>query len=274
VRISKAAVALALLLCLLAPKASWALQIDILSETVGADTIARVLNPIDPSRVPGVIDDPAANFGTNSSSTATALLIDTAFTDPMPPHNTLPRVGLAEGVAVSVGVDLQPTSYLFNTSAVIGGNGDPYFDESAEATAFGTVVFQISQQGAGAGTEAFIEIQFDEVSLSPDIGIPTASFLLTNLTLGTVLFDSSIGGFPMTDHEVTGARVGDQIQMDWFLRVSGDIPDETATGEVGLEGRVEVISLGEILPVPEPAVGLLLVFAAPVLLAHRAGALA
>ena len=76
----------------------------------------------------------------------------------------------------------------------------------------------------------------------------------------------------MTDHEVTGARVGDQIQIDWFLRVAGDIPDETGRGEVGLEGRVEVISLGEILPVPEPAVGLLLVFAAPVLLAHRAGA--
>jgi hypothetical protein len=270
VRISKAAVALALLLCLLAPKASWALQIDILSETVGADTIARVLNPIDPGRVPDEIDDPAANFGTTSSSTANAQLTDTAFTDPNPPFNLLPRVGVAEAVAVSIGVDLQPTSYLFNASAVIGGNGDPYFDESAEATAFGTVVFQISEQGVGAGTEAFIEIEFDEASLSPGIGIPTASFLLTNLTLGTVLFDSSVGGFPMTDHEVTGARVGDQIQIDWFLRVSGDIPDDTARGEVGLEGRVEVIALGEILPVPEPSVALLLILAAPVL-AHRVG---
>jgi hypothetical protein len=249
---------------LLAPKASLALQIDVLSEMIGVDTVARVLNPIDPARIPDDIDDPAAKFGNAPTQTAQAMLLDVAFTDPVTQDPSV-RFGEAEGVAVNVGVDLQPTSYLFNSSAVIGGRGDPYFDESAEATAFGMVVFQISDQGVGPGTEAFVEIGFDEAKLSPRLGVASASFLLTNLTLGTVLFDSAAGGFPSAQ-EVTGARVGDQLKIEWFLGVSGEIPDVSARGEVGLEGRVEVIALGDPLPTPEPSVGLLLlVFVAPVL---------
>jgi hypothetical protein len=257
----------AVLVGLFAPKVGFAVQIDVLSQVIGVDTVARVLNPIDPARVPDDINDPAPKFGSAPTQSAQAMLLDTAFTNPDTQQLSV-RFGQAEAVATNLGVDLQPTSYLFNASAVIGGNGDPYFDESAEAQAFGQILFQISEDGVGPGTEAFVEVGFSEASLSPRLGVGSASFVVRNLTLGTILFDSSTGGFPVAT-QVLGARVGDQLQMDWMLGISGSIPDSSARGEVGLEGRLEVIALGEPVSTPEPSVILLLLGLVPVAVAAR-----
>lgn len=268
VRIARPLVAL-LLLSIATPQVARAVQIDVLSESLGVDTVARVLNPIDPARIPDAIDDPPAVYGSAPTQSASISLTDTHFTDPVTQAPAV-RFGQAEGVAVNVGVDL-PTQYVFNASAVIGGNGDPYFDESAEAAAFGDVLFQISEAGIGAGTEAFLEIGFDEASFSPDIGIATVSVVVTNLTLGTVLFDSSVDAFP-DNLQVSGARVGDDLKLEWYLDVAGDIPDDTASGEVGVAGWLQVVALGEPVSVPEPSLGALLALAASALVRLRGSA--
>jgi hypothetical protein len=220
---------------------------------VGADARASVQDLL--GLVPDVVDDPPADLdATVANQNASAFLVD---------RNPPIRTGTVSSIATNFLVP-GPTTMSISTRLSASGRSGLDLSAGADASSFGEVLFEVpASAGAEGGAAVFLTLAFALAGLDPALGTASASYMIENVTLGGILFNSDLSGFP-DQTIVTGARAGDLLRLTYAANLSVIFPDGQTSHALDLTSSLQALA-----DIPEPSSLLLVVLGLTGLAWHR-----